>query len=569
MTYSSSSTSSSSDTSRFDVDNEKLNTPFEIPYVTNEENYVHLHPITGRKFQLSVKTVTNRDSAGVETKSQVNVWSAVSDVTNRIWVGSEDPKPDTGSTAGAPRKGDLWWDDHQLELRVLHQPVLGVKAEGGDKKDILGRADWISSTHPMGNSIDLDGSDKNHMFGDIVITGKNEGFLLSGESATFEVEMPFYTGDDGPHTQNMGPDLVPDSDKRYTYEWSVTPSYNLIEANMDGMTEEEKLTYKNVIEFSGDFQNRIEVTAGSIASGASSQLITVSCIVQARPGANDKFIVQGVDAEGVPTLHYSRGSSRPQTIISRGSAAVIVPTVPVTTTYAYFKDMNNITDLYGGDDETPITMMMFPTLVNKGYQYEGDTPSWDDETELDFLLKRDDVGIESLLLDQESGRAQVPHSILTYDKFEYENVVFYFDYGVAGAAFNADVFPDSGYITSNFNPPDGITAGMTSEDLAENYKIVFYKEGYEQNGNGPPTQDELDNLYGDEDKYTYNTNEEVTSLPFNDGLLHIVRKVTISYTTSNTPASIYYAVKDKDDNIIPELHGMLTIETPNRSATNE
>ena len=116
------------------------NTPFpDIPLGDNRKGYVHIHPETGRRYQLSERP----NLSG----SFVNVWSSVTDVKNRTWVSAEDPKKETDLNGlPGPVAGDVWWDTHQLELRVLHQPIIGEKSEGGDKKPIPGEKQWISST---------------------------------------------------------------------------------------------------------------------------------------------------------------------------------------------------------------------------------------------------------------------------------------------------------------------------------------------------------------------------------------------------------------------------------------
>lgn len=548
MTYSSDPTPSSSNITPFD--DSKLNTPFDIPTdVTQFEGYVHLQPITGRKFQLSVKNVTN--AAGVT--SEVYVWSAVSDVKNRTWVGSEDPKQ-RPNLLNKPKKGDIWWDDHQMELRVLHQPVLGVRAEGGDKEEILGNADWVSSTHPMANSIDQEGSDKNHMFGNVFVTGESLGAILTGEAMKFEVQMPFYTGDDGPWTENMGVDPIPYAEKRYTFDWSVNPQYN---ANVDGLTDAEKLALENKIDIiDADNPQRVEVIAGALG-GNPNGAIKVQCTVTAKENVNHKFIVMGLGPDDQPVLHSSLGESSSLIILDRGSLDVVVPILPATTTYEYLQLIsNNSEPLHGSVNTTdPVDMMLFPSKVT-GPNAEGvaDTVTYFD--------KQTDIGEVYAPLSTLNGIEQIPHAFITYENLVFEKVHFYFDYGVKGETYNLNRIPE--FDISKFD--DSKYTSLKSEELAEKYNIVFYEDGYVQGGS-PPDEN---NLY--QTPYTYETTEEIVEsdqIIDGDNQVHVFRKVCVYYNYTQTPPRLYYAVKDESGTIIPGLHGVMTKQTPTRSMPNE
>ena len=285
------------------------NTPFPLPIVNEIEKYVWEQPATGRKYQ--AKTMAPDPSKPQET---VIVWSTVSDVKNRTWVSAEDPFEDVGSfgSASEPVAGDLWWDTHQLELRVLHHPIVGKKAEG-DQAEVLGAKQWISSTHPMANSITKDGRDKNHMFGPLYITGDRDAQLMTGEEVEVNLEMPFYTGDDILYTPTMrddiGEDPVAYADKRYTIEWTIVPEYN---ADVSGMPPDEAEKYKNTYEIDDpNYPNTIKVTVGEIA-GKDDVLVKFACKVTAKEEFNDKFLFMGMNEAGdAPALHYSKGESAP------------------------------------------------------------------------------------------------------------------------------------------------------------------------------------------------------------------------------------------------------------------
>lgn len=513
------------------------NTPFpDIPF-NDREGYVHIHPETGRKYRLSERA----DLGG----STVNVWSSVSDVRNRTWVSAEDPKTrieQLGSET-EPRAGDIWWDTHQMELRVLHHPVIGEMTEDGDKTPIYGEKQWVSSTHPSANMISLEGADKNNMFGNVIITTDRDGTLVSGEIVKYEAEMPYYTGPDPLYSRekvaNEGDDPVPFPDKRYTLTWSVVPEYNATEAQLNAMTEAEKELHKNKLEIPDEeYENQITVSAGEIASGFGTPLLVVNCIVKAKPKYNDLFIPQsGTEEDGSPKLHTSVGKSAPNSLIKRQERNVIVNILPATTQLSELIEKDSKSADFNPSDDREVRYMITDNIIEVD-DIEGST------AKLTLLNKNSECGDWGVLeADNPDDLAQMPGPSYITDPSEFSKVNIYFSYGKDGETYDLSKFGSTvSHDVSEYT-------GKTAAELRDEYTLTFWKKGFSNttppaNPDDPYTTPYTDNGSGDLVDYTDES-----------GAIHKCIKLSIVRDATDLMEGIGYVVTNGSGQRIHEMHG--------------
>lgn len=532
-----------------------VNTPFDVPIsIADPEGYVHFHPTSGRKYQLKQMQVK---SGSAET---VDVWTAVSDVTNRTFIGAEDPMSGVPG-AVEPVRGDLWWDSHQLELRVMHHPIVG-QMSSGTQDLVYGKKQWISSTHPMANSINETGKDKNHMFGPLYINGDRETQLFPGEEFEVELEMPFYTGPDPLFSRSKAEsgavDPHPFPDKRYTLDWVVVPEYN---GDMTGLDEAASAPYKNTITIpDSDFENQIEVKIGQVLGGidpSKPPTIKIRCTATAKEDFNDLFVYTGDDSNGDPLLFSTVGESKVFQMAVRQDREIEIPIRFAKVNHAELISNEGANGSLIGDTSAIVDLAMMPAAV------ESTDP---DGAAFSPLIKYSDLGLLAIDVEDPKSVEQTPAPTFGWNKSTFGAIVVRFDYGIDGTAIDMPTEISDEY-TGMTSIDQSHLAGMTANDLAAKYKIEFFLDGYEQNFNGPPADPSA--LY--QQPYTFETTSNIDVIDIN-GEDHVVRTVTLYHDINITPGDpgIYWTIRDGDTgNLLPEFHGVITTRNASRFEVEE
>ena len=135
-----------------------------------------IHPLTGSRYYW------NPDK---------NSWMKGSPSSAMVYSQPNTPVDEFGAPF-VPNNGDMWWDEHMLELRVWHKPI----------GETYGR--WVSSTNPQ---MALNEPDRNAIIGPIILTESPEGYVLEGQETTWKVEREVQDG----------------NGKYLEYEWIVSP----------------------------------------------------------------------------------------------------------------------------------------------------------------------------------------------------------------------------------------------------------------------------------------------------------------------------------------------------------
>ena len=500
------------------------NTPFPTP-VGENDGYVYEHPTTGRKYQLSTYT-TGRDIS--------NVWSAVSDVKNRTWVGSNDPLEDNPGTNG-PVVGDTWWDTQYLELRVLHHPIIGINDSGKEPVPIYGVKNWISSTHPMANMLGEGGADKNQMIGRVAISSPDP-FILEGESINVQMTLPQYTGFDNFY-EDPTEDTVLYEDKRFTVEWSLNRDHNI---DISDLTEVEAQEYENTIELvDPTYPNRAKVRMGKLGPDSEDQVITARCTVTVKEEYNNEFIIMGLDEDGKPKPHESYGTKGLRNG-KRASTEVIVPVGIATQTLESFVNnegfLNSPSDTVKGD------------LVKYFYMANGElkVPNPDvDNPELHPILSKYDNNGSSEWMDDrlsvDEVAKQLPHVVWTWNFGEFSETKIIFDFGLSGST--STIGERLSEITQEIDLADFIDTDEDYDPSAaiSDFKMTFYEHGFRINdsGDGPEIPKASD--------YSIDFPSVVDPSYSIGGNNHCVIIVTLNYSTTVVPQQgIYFVAKAGD-----------------------
>ncbi len=490
------------------------NTPFPTPIGEND-GYVYEHPTTGRKYQLS----TYR--SGVDT---ANVWSAVSDVKNRTWVGSNDPLEDNPGTNG-PVAGDTWWDTQYLELRVLHHPIMGINDSGKEPVPIYGKKQWISCTHPMANMLGEGGADKNQMIGQVMVTSPDP-FILEGESIIVNMSIPYYTGFDNFY-EDPTDDPVPYDDKRFTVEWTVYPTHN---GDIEGLSVDDAKEYENTIELvDPDWPNRAKVRMGKLPDTTTvSQMIKAQCTVTVKEEYNNEFIIMGLDEDGKPEPHTSFGE---KTLNNgkRETAEVIVPVAIARQTLNNFVANEDLPDNLSTEMKGEIVEYFY--IKNGEFKVPNPPDGGNPTGEVVILSKKNNYSDVQWIggdLADDDVAGQLPHVGLRWDFGEFSETTIIFDFGEVGSGgtikqrleevdpdIDIDLFEDGNY---------------APETDMFNFKFKFFEKGFKLNnsGDGPelPKASDFDVEYSSDIQNDY---------VMEDGSIHCVIILTLNYSTAVVP----------------------------------
>ncbi len=538
----------------------------QTPFTTEEDSvflkpgYVHTNPVTGKRYVLR-KSFASYPYDNEEH----NIWLPLGDVTNRTFVGPSDPTSEVNPPN--PHNGDLWWDNHQLELRVWHQPKIGNASSG---ETIPGTGTWISSTHPMADMVTLDGNDKNHTFGKPIIFGEYGDKVYETKIVDFEIAMPTYTGPDGPPKDPKNPpqDYLDNPDaRRFTYEWSVIPQYNAPSDFLDPLDEEGKKVYENTIipvgrddgiaETSDHYRVRVKTGkfGGTTTTAANpyQRSINVVCKLTVKSDSNDLFLPMKVDGELV--LHNLSVKTPPVMVISQRVSDGIVQFVPKSKTIAdIFADSKiPAPSTYKGSiydnpaDDGNVLVDMFDII-----DYVKTAPNPEDQAEdlPEWSIERSSETGSFYIVETPDEVNQVPHLVIDYELASISELTLYFSYGKDGEVYENHVVQD-GFDpkadSSNFN-------GMTSNVMAQQYGIKFFKEGFTTRDlEEMPSGQDLIDLY----KHPIDGPIEIHN---DKGEDYVTRKLVIKPSSEDdgTPNRIYFIGYDFDNNIyLPSFHGEL------------
>lgn len=557
------------------------NTPFDIETTFLEDGYVHTNTATGKKYVLN-----KRFAAYPYDTRQYSVWLPLSDVVNRTFVSPSDPT-DKPSSAPNPKNGDLWWDNHQLELRVWHQPVIGNVSTG---ETVSGTGTWISSTHPMADMVTLDGNDKNHTFGNVVMFGEFGGFVYSGKYIDFEVITPGYTGPDGPPKDSVNPDPeykeVSAEDRRFSYTWSVEPPYNAPASYYqdESIDDAEKEQYRNIIvaqenllgETSEDHY-KVRVKAGEIYSDGTPpttnpyvRSINVKCKLTVKQDHNDKFLTMKSDS-GEVVLHNVEAISAPQKVVGSRQATGFIWITPKAKRMA---------DIFA---DSTVSAPGIDVYVDSNYETDGvnslaqmfDVIDYAEQVNIDpgdpnselvdgwsFETKAETGSFK--IVDSPDELNQIPHLVLEYELSAYSELTVNFIYGETNKNYE-DHITEPG-----FDPKSDLTVfdGTSTFDLANKFGLRFYRNGY-------TTRDTAEMPQG-QDLIDYYQNEIGTlgspSVIEIEGIQYISRPLVIQPGSedSNTPSTMYFIGYDSAaGEFLPSYHGELRMKGLMRNQDGE
>lgn len=553
------------------------NTPFDLDTQFLDDGYIYTNPTTGKKYVLNKRF----PSYPYDTQ-EVDVWTPLTDVVNRTFVGPSDPTSEIDPPL--PKNGDLWWDNHQLELRVWHQPKIG-NAKTGEL--ISGTGTWISSTHPMADMVTLDGNDKNHTFGNPVLFGEFGNSVFAGKYIDFEVAMPGYTGPDGPpkDTKNPPPDYIDDPDeRRFGYFWEVVPQYNAPTEFIDSLqTEAEKAKYENVLVPVGreDIDEtldhyRVRVKTGEIHTDLDGDVpnpfqrtINVKCKLEVKPEFNDKFLTMKKDGEVV--LHNVYAISAPQVVIGNEQAEGFIPIVPKTKSIgdifsdsivkapSTYKDSVYETD---GANSLVELFDIVDVIQDKLIDPDGDPTDQDNIVPGWSITRKAETGRFSVV-DGADEINQVPHLVLEYELDSYNELTVNFVYGISNEDYEHHIANNPEFDPKAL-PPAGVTDTTPTSDLAYDFGIKFFREGFTTVDAGEmPTGQDLIDLYKDEIECPLSLAKDHP-----DGNSVIVRTLVISPGESfegiaGTPSTMYFIGHDGTD-FLPSFHGELRLKSTSR-----
>ena len=391
--------------------------------------------------------------------------------------------------------------------------------------------------------ISLEGADKNHMFGNVIITADRDGTLVSGEKVEYEAEMPYYTGPDPLYTKKKVERWIKriqyhSLGKRYTLTWSVVPEYNATEAQLNTMTEAEKELHRNKLEIPDvDYENQITVSAGEIAAGEAPAL-TVTCMVKAKPDYNDLFIPQsGTESDGSPKLHTSTGKSAPNSLIKREERDVIINILPATTQLSELIEKDGESAGFNIADDRTVQYMITDDNIEVD-DVEGSVDK------LMLLSKRYECGDWGELDASEADSlAQMPGPSYITNPSEFVKVNIYFSYGKESEVYDLSKFG------STITHDDTAYTGKTATELRDEYTLTFWEKGF-SNSTPPANPDDPYTT-----PYTTNGSGDLVDYVDESGATHKCIKLSIVRDVTDLMRGIGYVVENGSGQRIHEMHG--------------